>query len=219
LDDGDASEWTRWSEQLERLRAYWQSERYKTFKARESERNDTMAIELNGADFQGGKGGTVPEGTYACKLMAAYIYKSNKFQSEEENVQLDLLWDTELSFEDDDGKEFDGIVRDSFITLSLNESSNLATRLKAIFGKSLEVKNAKVKLEIEGHENTRTLNHWRGGDKAKINIFDVNGESVFGKEATIGVGIKDNGYNKVTSVSAPMKQVGTRRAAPAGAPA
>lgn len=177
-----------------------------------------MALELNGADFQGGKGGTVPEGTYPCKLTAAYIYKSNKFQSEEENVQVDLLWDTELSFEDDDGKEFDGIVRDGFLTLSLNDKSNLAKRLQAILGKSLELKTARVKIEIEGHEHTRTLSHWQAGEKAKINTLEINGESIFGREATIGVSIKENGYNKVTSVSAPMRAAGVKRQAPAGAP-
>lgn len=172
-----------------------------------------MAVDLNGADFQGGTGGKVPEGTYPCKLVGAYIYKSNKFQSEEENVQLDLLWDTDMVFEDDDGKEFDGIARDGFVTLSLNEKSNLAGRLKALLGKALELKTAKVKIEIDEHENTSTLPHWKDGDKPKINVFEVNGESIFGKEAVIGIITNDNGYPKVKSVSAPMAKAGKSRAA------
>ncbi len=172
-----------------------------------------MAVELNGADFQGGKGGKVPEGTYPCKLVGAYIYKSNKYQSDEENVQLDLLWDTEMVFEGDDGEDFDGIVRDGFITLSLNEKSNLAGRLKALLGKALELKSAKVKIEIDGHENTRTLSHWKDGDKAKVNAFEINGETIFGKEAVIGVITNDAGYPKVNSVSAPMAKAGKSRTA------
>lgn len=186
-----------------------------------AEKRNKMAIEFETADYQGGKGGTVPEGTYPCKLVGAYIYKNNKYQSEEHNVQLDLLWDTELTFEDGDGKEFEGVVRDTFITLTFNEKSNLVPKLKALLGKALDLKTSKVRMEIEGHENTRTLEHWRNGDKAKINVFDINGESVFGKEATVGVGIKENGYNKITSVSAPLRVAGkSRQTAPAtsGAP-
>ncbi len=175
-------------------------------------------IEFQTADFNGSKGVTLEEGTYSVTLAGARIYKNEKFQSDELVTQVDLLWDTGEMYENDEGKEVAGIITDSFLTLSFNEKANLVKRLKAILGKDFDLGRAKVGMQIEGHENTNTLPHRTDG-KAKVEEFTVDGESLFGKTAMVGVTINPQGYNRVASVSAPMRAGAGQRQRPVGAPA
>jgi hypothetical protein len=215
LDDGEVSEWTRWDEQIARLRARWRSEKYKQSKERLKEQE---MINLNGSDFNGSKGVTLEEGTYPVTLKGARIYKNEKYQSDELITQIDLIWDTGETYENDEGKEVPGLITDSFLTLSLNEKANLVKRLQALLGKDFKPGTARVELQVDGHENMATLPH-RSDGRPEITVFRINGEDLFGKTAMVGVTINSAGYNRVASVSAPMRQGGARRAAPAGAPA
>jgi hypothetical protein len=175
-------------------------------------------INLNGSDFNGSKSVTLEEGTYPVTLKGARIYKNEKYQSDELITQIDLIWDTGETYENDEGKEVPGLITDSFLTLSLNEKANLTKRLFALLGKDFKPGTAKVELQVDGHESMATLPH-RSDGRPEITVFKINGEDLFGKTAMVGVTINSAGYNRVASVSAPMRQGGARRAAPAGAPA
>lgn len=181
-----------------------------------------MVITLDGKDFQGTSGGiiTIDPGTYPMTLKGARIYRDWDFEKTKLQVKLDLIWDSGMVGENDDGDEVDIMVYDSFIVLSLNEKANLVKRLAALLSNDFNPAEAKVNLEIEGYDDLEAL-PTREESRANVNRFEINGESIFGKQALVEVGLNKNGYNKVTNVSRPMSTPagGKVRAKPAGAPA
>ncbi len=174
-------------------------------------------IQLNGSDFNGSKGVVLEEGTYPVTLKGARIYKNERFQSSELATQIDLVWTTGETYENDQGEEVEGLIYDSFLTLSLNEKAKLTARLKAILGKDFIPGRAKVDLQVEGHDSMATLPH-RSEGRPEITTLRINNEDLFGKTAMVGVTVNPQGYNRVASVAPPMRQGGARKAA-ASAPA
>ncbi len=120
-------------------------------------------------------------------------------------TQITLVWDTGMMTENADGAEIPAMIQDSWLTFSLHEKANLTKRLKSILGPDFDVGTAKVTLELDGAESLNDLTHWKEG-RTEITRFDINGESIFGKQALVQIEINANNYNRVTNVSAPMRQ-------------
>ena len=176
-------------------------------------------INLDGKDFQaGGKSVALEPNTYPMKLKEARAYRDWDFDKTKIQAKLDLIWDSGLVVENDDGEEVDAYVYDSFIVISLNEKANLVKRLSAILGPNFDPAKCKVALEFEGVSALDEL-PMREEGKTKITRFDVDGESIFGREALVELSLNKNGYNKVTNVSRPLATAGKAKARPAGAPA
>lgn len=168
-------------------------------------------MEFNGADFNGsGKTVVLEEGTYEATLKSARMYKNEKYQSSDMQTQMDLIWDTGLVDTNDDGEEVPALIYQSFITWSFNERANLSKIVKALMGKEFDPKKAKINLVLDGHDNLQTLPH-RSDGKVNVEVFEVNNQHLFGKQAMVSVTVNDNGYNRVESVSAPMRKAGTVR--------
>lgn len=182
------------------------------------------SLSFSGKDFSGDGEFVKPDpGTYPVTLKAARMYLNNEYQSEETMVQISLIWDTGLVAEKEDGTDVDLLIFDDWIRFSLNEKANLTKRLAALMGHGFNPETAKADLELaDGVGSLDDLKHWREG-RTDVLKFDVNGESIFGKEAIVTITHNDKGYVKVTNVSAPVKSPATGRvkaknAAPAGAP-
>lgn len=184
-----------------------------------------MAINLSGSDYSGsGEYVQLDPGTYPATLTGATIYQNLEWKDDPADpdvfmVQVGLIWDTGLVLEKSDGTEFDAIIYDDWLRFSLNEKANLAKRLQAIIP-GLDLAAAAVTVETEtGLGDLEDAPYWRDG-KEKITTFDINGESIFGKEALVTIKHNDKGYVKVVSVTPPLQTSGkAKQRRPVGAPA
>lgn len=188
-------------------------------------------MEFSGSDYQGKGGGfvTLEDGTYPVTLKAARMYKNNEYGKDPDDpanlmVQIGLIWDTGLVVENDDGEDVEAVIFDDWIRFSLNEKANLVKRLAAIMGAGFDPETAKVRLELEdGITSLDDLPYWRE-QKVGVTTFELNGETVFGREALVTIAANDKGYSKVTNISSPPKAGGgkakarPKAAPPAGAP-
>lgn len=175
-----------------------------------------MATVFSGSDFNGSKAVTLDDGTYPATLESIKIYKNDNFEKTGLVTQLDLTWDTGDVVENDDGKEVPALIYQTFVNLSFNKKAKLSDVLRALFGREFDPVTCKVSIEIEDHASPATLEH-RSEAKANITSFLVNGEEIVGKQAMVAVTTNDAGYNRVTSISAPMRA--SKRPIPVGAPA
>ena len=165
---------------------------------------------LTGESFNSGDFVKAAVGTHPCVLLSAEAYLNNKFQSDELQAQVTLVWDTETIGETDSGEEVDILIFDSFINLSLNEKATLTKRLKALV--DFDENTCKLEIVWDGEQikALTDLPH-RTESKKKINDIKIDGVSVFGKPALVAVELNDKGYNKVTSVSKPLASAAKRK--------
>ncbi|HLS02688.1 MAG TPA: hypothetical protein VK054_12030, partial [Beutenbergiaceae bacterium] len=200
--------------------------------AQHKEKN--TVINFNASNHGAGGGGpstadALESTTYQATLIAAQMYKNNKYQSEELTNQITLIWDTGLVMETDEGEEVPVYIYDTFINFSFNEKAKLTSRLKALGFEISPTTN--VQLKINGASNLDELEHTKLGRDARkaVEAWEINGENVFGREALVTVEVverNDRKYANVTNASPPMRspaggKVKARPAtneAPAGAP-
>lgn len=166
-------------------------------------------ITINGSNFNsGGKSVTLDPGTYPCTLRGANMYMNNKYQSEETQRQITLIWDTGFTAENEDGEEVDAIIYDSFLNFSFNEKATLTSRVASLIG-AFDARTAEIGIKLDGINTFDELKHFKDG-RVDVTDFVVNGQNLFGREVLVTIIHNDKGYAKVTSVSAPIA------AAPAG---
>lgn len=118
-------------------------------------------------------------------------------------IKLALYWDSGYTLPDNDEPYY---VVDGFVTFSFHERSNLGKMLHSLgvieFGKPIE-----YEYELEGDYEGKTFNElplYEGGPKKDAEIplstLKVNDIELIGFKATLVVGVKPSGYNKVELV-------------------
>lgn len=160
-------------------------------------------ITLNGSNFNSsGKSVTLDPGTYPCTLRGANMYMNNKYQSEETQRQITLIWDTGFTAENEDGEEVDAIIYDSFLNFSFNEKAKLTERVASLIG-AFDARAAAIGIKLDGISNFDELTHFKDG-RTDVTDLLVNDKNLWGLEALVTIVHNDKGYAKVTSVTAPI---------------
>lgn len=162
---------------------------------------------FDGKDFAGDFE-TVDPGAYFATLKSAEIYLSNLYQSDDTRLEMTLVWETDET--GSDGQKLS--IFDSFIGFTLNEKSKLVSRLKPLVNGAGDPRDWKLGISTENGVKLKDVPH-RDKERTKVDQFQINGETLFGRGAIVTVEKNDKGYAKVTNVSAPPK------GKPAGAPA
>lgn len=179
-----------------------------------------------------GSGGVkLDPGTYPCKLVGADMYLGTKFQSEETQPNITLIWDSGYTYEDDDGNDRPVYIYDSFLNFKFSPSkhsmkSHLTERIYALGFPNFEPGKNKPEVRHEDFDNLKeflaSLTLRKDGTTA-LSDFLIDGESLFGREALVQIVHNDKGYVDVVSVTPPVKTAPAdkklrKTEAPVGAP-
>jgi hypothetical protein len=150
----------------------------------------TAVKSAGGGDNQWG------DGAFVFKLMGAEAVMGKKFGTDEAVPQIELTW------EDDDGDGF----AEKFINIpagfGLNDKSKLIERIASVLGRSATAlcddEEGQLGYDFGPGINSfdDLFNALAGGRKIRTGIT-YNGESIYGKSATLTLETSEKGYVKV----------------------
>lgn len=167
------------------------------------------------ADFS-----SLDPGAYEMRLVSATMYRANnnasRFDSGKEDriiPQISFRWETLSEVEDVDGEEGIQTIEQGYVSYTLNDRANLPKVFKALFPKTFG-SSSKVEFRLEdGLEDVSAL-PMKEEREIKVESITVDGVSVFDNEeayAVLNLELKDNGYNRVTGVTPPVKRGSSKR--------
>ena len=163
---------------------------------------------------------SLDSGSYEMRPVAATMYRASNNaslydSSKEDKIvpQMSIHWEAVEEIEDVDGVLARHVIELAYVTYSLNAQAKLVKILKALLPKTFSG-SSKVTFELEGGVENVSQLPMKDSGEIEVLSMSVDGIPVLGNEdvyAVLGLELKDNGYNRVTSFSAPVKRGGSSK--------